>query len=71
MSANRVAKEIREIIDNYWLNKLTIEQARDGINRFMDDPKMHLQIQRGEVFTGAFKSVLGKKRLEEFNRIMK
>ena len=71
MSANRVAKEIRGIIDDYWLGKLNIEQARESINRFMDDPEMHLKIQRGENFTGAFKSVMGKKRLEEFERVMK
>ena len=70
MSANRVAKEIRKIIDDYWLGKLTIAQVRDGINHFMDDPQLHLKIQRGENFTGAFKSVMGKKRLEEFQRVM-
>lgn len=70
MSANRIAKEIKSIIDDYWLGKLTIEEVRDGINRFMDDPKLHLKIQRGENFTGAFKSVMGKKRLEEFKQVM-
>lgn len=70
MSANRLAKEVRKIIDDYWLNNLTVEQARDGINHFMDDPRLRLKIMRGGTFTGAFKSVLGKKRLEEFTRIM-
>lgn len=70
MTANRVAKEIRAIIDDYWLGKLTDLQVKKSISEFMDDSELHLKIQRGNEFTSVFKSVLGVRRLKEFERII-
>lgn len=70
MTANRVAKEVRKIIDDYWLGKLTVEQAKRLIDEIMVDPELHLKVQRGEEFTSVFKSVMGVRRLKEFERII-
>lgn len=70
MTANRVAKEIRTIIDDYWLGKLTDWQAKKSISAFMVNPELHLKIQRGNEFTSVFKSVMGVRRLKEFERII-
>lgn len=70
MTANKVAKEIRAIIDDYWIGNLTVEQVQKSINIFMVNPKLHLKIQRGEEFTSVFKSVMGVRRLKEFERII-
>lgn len=69
-NANKVAKEVRDIIDNYWLGRLSEDQTRKKLLMYMDDPDLHLKIQRAEEYTGVFKNVMGIRRLEEFKRLL-
>ena len=53
-SANKIAKEIRSIIDAYWANQISEEEARKKINVFLEDPDMRIKIMRRESYTGTF-----------------
>ena len=69
-SANKVAKEVRDIIDDFWASRLTKSQAQEKLYVYMDDPDLHLKIQRAEEYTGVFKNVMGIRRLNEFKRLL-
>lgn len=69
-SANKVAREVRDIIDDFWANRLSKEQAQEKLHVYMDDPELHLKIQRAEEYTGVFKNVMGIRRLNEFKRLL-
>ena len=70
-SANKIAKEIRSIIDAYWANQISEEEARKKINVFLEDPDMRIKIMRRESYTGTFVSILREKRLHAFADLTK
>lgn len=70
-SANQIAKEVRDIVDAWSGKQISTDEAKKQISRFMDDPTTHLKIMRGETYTGTFESVMRKKRLKEFEDLMK
>lgn len=70
-SANKVAKEIRKIIDLYWANQISETEARKKINEYLEDPNIRLKVMRREEYTGTFVSILREKRLQVFSDLMK
>ena len=70
-SANKIAKEIRSIIDAYWANQISEEEARKKINVFLEDSDMRIKIMRRESYTGTFVSILREKRLQAFADLTK
>ena len=70
ISANRLAKEVRDIVDAWSGKQLSTDEAKMRINTIMEDRAMHLKIMRGETYTGTFENVMGKKRLKEFEELL-
>jgi uncharacterized protein (TIGR04540 family) len=70
-SANDAAKAVKTIIDEYWRQDITKEQARCSIKgNILANPKNRARIFRGENYTAVFENVLGKKRLAEFSSLL-
>ena len=70
-SANKVAKDVKKIIDEFWSGKCEKEEATKRIKGILDDPERRIKVMRGENYTGVFENVLGKKRIAEFEELMK
>ncbi len=70
MSANKVAKNVVDIIDGYWRNEITYEKAKEKIKKIMSDPDMLIKIKRGENYTGVFNNIMGKRRIQEFENFL-
>lgn len=70
-SANKIAKDIRGIIDAYWANQISESEARKKINEYLEDPDIRLKVMRREEYTGTFKSILRENRLQVFADLMK
>ena len=71
LTANRVSKEVRKIIDDFWSGRCTRDEAKKKIEKIMDDPKLRIKIMRGENYTSVFENILGKKRIAEFEGLTK
>jgi uncharacterized protein (TIGR04540 family) len=70
-NANETAKAVKTIIDEYWCQNITKEQARQSIKgEILIIPENRARIFRGEKYTAVFENVLGKKRLAEFASIL-
>lgn len=70
-SANKIAKDIRSIIDAYWANQISESEARKKINEYLEDPDIRLKVMRRDEYTGTFKSILREKRLQVFADLIK
>lgn len=70
-TANKVAKEVKKIIDEFWSGRCTKDEAIKRIKKIMDDPDQRIKIMRGEKYTGVFENILGKKRIAEFEELTK
>lgn len=70
MTANKVAKLVVSIIDGYWRKEITYEKAKKRIEETMNNPDMLIKIKRGENYTGVFNSIMGKKRIQEFENFL-
>jgi uncharacterized protein (TIGR04540 family) len=58
---------VKAIIDEYWCQNITKEQAKQSIKgEILVIPENRARIFRGEKYTAVFESILGKKRLAEF-----
>lgn len=68
-NANKVAKKIKEIIDKYWKGQITEAEAREILLKIISDPDNRVRVKRGENYTGVFKNVMGKRRIEEFESL--
>lgn len=71
LTANRVAKEVRKIIDEFWSGRCTRDEAKKMLKKIMDDPELRIKIKRGENYTSVFENILGKKRIAEFESLTK
>lgn len=70
-SANQLAKEVRSIVDLWKGDQISKDEAKKQISTIMDNHRLHLKIMRGEIYTGTFESVMGKKRLKDFEELIK
>lgn len=68
-SANKIAKDIRGIIDAYWASQISEEEARKKINLFLENPEIRIKIMRRENYTGTFKSIMRENRLQAFTEL--
>lgn len=68
--ARDLAIFIRDIIDDNWTNKLSDEQARKTINEALSVPKNLLKVKRADEYTVVFQTVVGKRRMERFEKLM-
>lgn len=71
ITAERVALDVKEIIDDYWEGNLTEMEASQAIQRIMSDPKKRIKVKRAEEYTSVFKSRMGIRRLETFEALYK
>lgn len=69
-NAATVAKEIKEIIDKYWRGQMAESEAKDGILKIISNPDNRIRVKRGENYTGVFKNIMGKRRIEEFESLI-
>jgi uncharacterized protein (TIGR04540 family) len=67
-NANDVAKAVRDIIDNYWMKSISEENSIRLIEAIVAISKNRARIFRGKKYTAVFENILGKRRLEEFDR---
>lgn len=70
MTANKVAKAIKDIVDNFWKGKLQKSEAKKEIHYFWDDPELRVKICRGEDYTGVFKNIMGQRRIDTFEQLL-
>ena len=70
-SANKIAKDIRDVIDAYWADQISKDEARARISEYMNNPELRIKIMRRETYTGTFESVMRPKRLETFKELIK
>lgn len=68
-NANKVAKKMRDVIDSYWKGEIDEKQASEVISTIMSDSDNRIKVMRGENYTGVFKSIMGKRRIEEFESL--
>ena len=65
-TANSVAKAIKTIIDDYWKQEITKEDAKKRISEILINSENRARIFRGDKYIAVFENILGKRRLEEF-----
>ena len=70
-TANDVAKSVKAIIDAYWKNEINNSTARDKINSIMNISENRIKIMRGNNYTSVFTNIMGKKRIQEFESLIK
>lgn len=70
INANKVAKQVRDVIDNYWVAKISVTEAKTQLNSIMNNPELRIKIKRGNNYTGVFENIMGKRRIEEFENLL-
>lgn len=70
VNANKVAKQVRGIIDDYWVTKISADEAKSQLNAIMSNPDLRIKIKRGNNYTGVFENIMGKRRIEEFETLV-
>lgn len=70
INANKVAKQVRDVIDNYWVAKISAAEAKTQLNSIMNNPELRIKIKRGNNYTGVFENIMGKRRIEEFEALI-
>lgn len=70
-NANKVAKKIKGIIDSYWKGEISEKEATQILTQIMSDSDIRIRVKRGENYTGVFKNIMGKRRIEEFESLCK
>lgn len=68
-SANKVAKKFKEIIDSYWKEEISEEEASKLISRLMSDKDVKVRVKRSQQYTGVFQNIMGKRRIAEFEKL--
>jgi uncharacterized protein (TIGR04540 family) len=68
-NANDTAKAIKRIIDSFWKQDITKEQAASYVNDILKISENRSRVFRGDKFTAVFENTLGKRRLVDFNQM--
>jgi len=68
-TANSVAKKIKTIIDDYWKQEITKEDAKSRIQEILSNSSNRAKVFRGDKYIAVFENILGKRRLEEFQTL--
>lgn len=69
-NANKVAKEVKNVIEAYWERKYDSEEAAFKLKEITDNPDNYKRIKRGDTYTGVFKNIMGERRISEFEKLL-
>lgn len=70
MSAKEIANQIKEVIDDLWVQEISDEDAKKKIAQLLSDKESRLKVFRGKEKTAVFVRVMGTKRMKTFDELI-
>ena len=65
-NANSVAQAVKTIIDDFWRQDITRDEAIVLIRDILSNSDNRARVFRGDKYTAVFENVMGRRRLAEF-----
>lgn len=61
---------VKDIIDKYWRKDLSQQAASQKLKTLFAEPENRALVFRGDDYSSAFKSKLGKRRFADFEKLL-